>query len=165
MKKRHAYIGFGSNLGNRLENCTNAIEALAALPECLLLQTSSFYETAPVGLVEQPSFINGVVLIETARDARWLLGQMLAIETSFGRMRTLKWGPRSIDLDLLFLDNLIIESPGLSVPHPLLHERRFVLEPLNEVAPEFRHPALGKTVAELLADLKDGVQRVEVLIT
>jgi len=117
-----------------------------------------------VGLVEQPPFINGVVLLETAEDAHWLLGQMLAIETSFGRMRDLKWGPRSIDLDLLFLDDLIIESPELSVPHPLLHERRFVLEPLNEISPGFRHPCLGKTVAELLAELKDGEQRVEVLI-
>ena len=141
-----------------------AIEALAALPACLLLKTSSFYETAPIGLVEQPSFVNGVVLLETAKDAHWLLRQMLAIETSFGRTRTLKWGPRSIDLDLLFLNGLIIETPDLSVPHPFLHERRFVLEPLNEISPLFRHPSLGKTVAELLADLSDGDQRVEVLI-
>jgi 2-amino-4-hydroxy-6-hydroxymethyldihydropteridine diphosphokinase len=163
MEKRHAYIGFGSNLGNRLDNCRKAIEALAALPLCRLFQTSSFYETAPIGLVEQPSFINGVIVLETAKDAHWLLRQMLKIENSFGRIRTLTWGPRSIDLDLLFLDDLIIESPELSVPHPLLHERRFVLEPLNEISPGFRHPCLGKTVAELLAGLKDGGQRVEVL--
>ena len=163
MRRHRAYIGFGSNLGNRRDNCSNAIRALAALPTCRLLQTSSYYETAPVGLVEQPPFINGVVLLETAEDAQWLLHQMLAIETSFGRTRDLKWGPRSIDLDLLFLDDLIIESPELFVPHPLLHERRFVLEPLNEIAPGFRHPCLGKTVAELLADLKGGEQRVEVL--
>ncbi len=165
MGKHHAYIGFGSNLGNRLENCRNAIEQLTALPTCILLKTSSFYETDPVGLVEQPSFINGVVLLETAEDAHWLLRRMLKIETGFGRMRALKWGPRSIDLDLLFFDDLIIELPELSVPHPLLHERRFVLEPLKEIAPSFRHPRLGRTVAELLADLKDGNQRVEVLIT
>jgi len=158
MRRHEAYIGFGSNLGNRLNNCRNAIQALTALPPCSLIKTSSFYETSPVGLVEQPAFINGVVLLETAEDAHWLLRQM-----PFGRIRTLKWGPRSIDLDLLFFDDQIINTPELSVPHPLLHERRFVLEPLNEVAPNFRHPSLGKSVADLRHELKDGNQRVEVL--
>ena len=165
METHRAYIGFGSNLGNRLENCRSAIEALVTLPTCILRKTSSFYETEPVGLVEQPFFINGVLLLETAEDAHWLLRQMLGIETSLGRIRTLTWGPRSIDLDLLLFDDLIIESPELSVPHPRLHERRFVLEPLNEISPSLRHPSLGKTVAELLADCKDGNQRVEVLTT
>jgi 2-amino-4-hydroxy-6-hydroxymethyldihydropteridine diphosphokinase len=163
MQRHHAYIGFGSNLGDRLENCRNAIGALAALPPCSLLKTSSFYETSPVGLVDQPAFINGVVLLETDEDAHWLLRQMLEIEKTFGRIRNLKWGPRSIDLDLLFFDDQIINTPELSVPHPSLHERRFVLEPLNEVAPDFRHPSLGKSVADLRNDLKDGEQRVEVL--
>jgi len=163
MGRHQAYIGFGSNLGNRLNNCRNAIGALGALPLCSLLKTSSFYETSPVGLVEQPAFINGVVLLETSEDAHWLLRQMLEIENIYGRIRTLKWGPRSIDLDLLFFDDQIINTPELSVPHPFLHERRFVLEPLNEMAPGFRHPSLGKSVADLLHDLKDGDQRVEVL--
>jgi 2-amino-4-hydroxy-6-hydroxymethyldihydropteridine diphosphokinase len=163
MQRHHAYIGFGSNLGDRLENCRNAIGALAALPPCSLLKTSSFYETSPVGLVDQPAFINGVVLLETDEDAHWLLRQMLEIEKTFGRIRDLKWGPRSIDLDLLFFDDQIINTPELSVPHPSLHERRFVLEPLNEVAPDFRHPSLGKSVADLRNDLQDGEQRVEVL--
>jgi len=163
MQRHHAYIGFGSNLGDRLENCRNAIGALAALPPCSLLKTSSFYETSPVGMVDQPAFINGVVLLETDEDAHWLLRQMLEIEKTFGRIRNLKWGPRSIDLDLLFFDDQIINTPELSVPHPSLHERRFVLEPLNEVAPDFRHPSLGKSVADLRNDLKDGEQRVEVL--
>ena len=163
MKRHQAYIGFGSNLGNRLNNCRNAIGALGALPLCSLLKTSSFYETSPVGLVEQPFFINGVILLETSEDAHWLLRQMMEIENIFGRIRALKWGPRSIDLDLLFFDDQIINTAELSVPHPFLHERRFVLEPLNEVAPSLRHPSLGKSVADLLHDLKDGNQRVEVL--
>ena len=163
MGRHQAYIGFGSNLGNRLNNCRNAIGALGALPLCSLLKSSSFYETSPVGLVEQPAFINGVVLLETSEDAHWLLRQMLEIENICGRIRTLKWGPRSIDLDLLFFDDQIINTPELSVPHPFLHERRFVLEPLNEVAPSLRHPSLGKRVADLLQDLKDGDQLVEVL--
>jgi 2-amino-4-hydroxy-6-hydroxymethyldihydropteridine diphosphokinase len=163
MKRHQAYIGFGSNLGNRLNNCKNAIGALGVLPLCSLVKTSSFYETSPVGLVEQPAFINGVVLLETVEDAHWLLRQMLEIENTFGRIRTLKWGPRSIDLDLLFFDDQIINTPELSVPHPFLHERRFVLEPLNELAPSFRHPTLGKSVADLLRDLKDGDHWVEVV--
>ena len=165
MDKHNAYIAFGSNMGNRLENCKNAVEALAKLPKCSLLKTSSFYETAPMGLLEQPSFINGVVLLESAEDAHWLLRRMQEIETALGRIRTIKWGPRSIDLDLLLFDDLIIDSPELSLPHPLLHERRFVLEPLMEIAPNLNHPTLAKTVAALLDDLQDGDQRVEVLST
>ena len=163
MKRQHAYVGFGSNLGDRLNNCRNAIEALGALQSCSLLKTSSFYETSPVGLVEQPAFINGVVVLETGENAHWLLRQMLQIEKTFGRIRNLKWGPRSIDLDLLFFDDQIIDIPELTVPHPFLHERRFVLQPLNEVAPNFCHPCLEKSVSDLLRNLKDGDQRVEVI--
>jgi dihydroneopterin aldolase/2-amino-4-hydroxy-6-hydroxymethyldihydropteridine diphosphokinase len=165
MKKHQAYIGFGSNLGNRLENCRKAIKAVAELPLCRLVETSSLYESSPVGVVEQPSFINGVIQLETTGGAHWLMQQMLDIENMLGRVRILKWGPRTIDLDLLFFDDLIIESPELCLPHPLLHERLFVLEPLNEIAPEFRHPRLEKTVAELLNDVKSEDQQVEVLLS
>ena len=163
MLKHHAYIGFGSNLGNRVENCRRALEALAALANTNLLKSSSIYETDPVGFAEQPRFVNGVAWLETAGDAHWLLGEMLGIEVGIGRVRTFKWG-RVIDLDLLFFDDLVIDSAELRVPHPLLHERRFVLQPLSEIAPHFCHPILGKTVAELLHDLKDGDQACEVLL-
>jgi len=164
MRKHHAYIGFGSNLGDRLTQCRKALEALAALPGSTLIKTSSFYETEPVGPIDQPPFINGVSLLQTANDAHWLLVQMLAIETRLGRVHTEKWGPRSIDLDLLFFDDRIINSPELSVPHPFLHQRRFVLAPLNEIAPDLRHPVLGQTVAELLKALEEGDQDVKLLV-
>ncbi|MFP3869807.1 MAG: 2-amino-4-hydroxy-6-hydroxymethyldihydropteridine diphosphokinase [Syntrophobacteria bacterium] len=164
MQEHKAYIGFGSNLGDRLATCKRALEELAALPACRLVKCSSFYETGPVGILEQPLFINGVALLQTRREPKWLLRRMLAIEKALGRVATCKWGPRCIDLDLLFFDDLVMRSPELSIPHPLLHERCFVLEPLNEIASRFRHPCLGKTVAELRDGLKDANQQVEVLV-
>jgi 2-amino-4-hydroxy-6-hydroxymethyldihydropteridine diphosphokinase len=158
-----AYISFGSNLGDRLASCENALAALAALPGCRLGLTSSLYETEPVGRTDQPHFINGVALLETAGDARWLVGQLLAIEANLGRVRGAKWGPRTIDLDLLLFDEEIIDSVELTVPHPRLHERRFVLQPLHDIAPDLRHPLLGKTIGELLVALGKEGGGVEVI--
>ena len=163
MTVHHAYIGLGANLGDRVATCRKAVVALASLPGCRLLRTSSLYETEPVGLTDQPLFINGVVLLETERDARWLLARLLDIEADLGRVRGTRWGPRTIDLDLLFFDEEIMTSTELTIPHPRVHERRFVLQPLHEIAPKLRHPVLEKTIGELLDVLGGGGGAVAVV--
>jgi len=163
MTVHHAYIGLGANLGDRVATCRKALAALASLPGCRLLRTSSLYETEPVGLTDQPLFINGVVLLETERDARWLLARLLDIEADLGRVRGTRWGPRTIDLDLLFFDEEIMTSTELTIPHPRVHERRFVLQPLHEIAPKLRHPVLEKTIGELLDVLGGGGGAVAVV--
>jgi 2-amino-4-hydroxy-6-hydroxymethyldihydropteridine diphosphokinase len=163
MAVHRAYIGFGANLGDRLGTCRKALAALAVLPRSRLGMISSLYETDPVGLRDQPPFINGVALLETDGDARWLLAQLLAIEADLGRVRGTRWGPRTIDLDLLLFDDEIIASVAITVPHPRLHERRFVLQPLCEIAPDLRHPVLAKTMGELLEALGEEDGRAEMI--
>jgi 2-amino-4-hydroxy-6-hydroxymethyldihydropteridine diphosphokinase len=163
MGVHYAYIGFGANLGDRLAACRKALMRLAGLPGCTLMMISSLYESEPVGVTDQPRFVNGVALMTTEGDAHWLLRHLLAIEGDLGRVRGARWGPRTMDLDLLLFDEEIITSVALTVPHPRLHERRFVLQPLNDIAPGLRHPVLGKSVAELLAGLGDEGGAVEVI--
>jgi len=145
-----ACIGLGSNLGDRQASLEAAVAALRAHPRIRSLRVSRFVVTAPVGKTDQPDFLNGAAVLETDLTARELLELLLAVETRLGRVRAERWGPRVIDLDLLLYGDEIIDEPDLQVPHPRLHERLFVLEPLAEIAPNARHPGLYKTVGELL---------------
>ena len=142
-----AYVGLGANLGDR-EATIRA--ALGALPG--VVAVSALRETEPVGVVDQPPFLNGAAALETQLSARELLEALLAVERELGRERGERWGPRTIDLDLLLFGGETIDEPGLTVPHPRLHERRFALEPLVDLDPELAIPGRGRLV-ELLAEL------------
>jgi 2-amino-4-hydroxy-6-hydroxymethyldihydropteridine diphosphokinase len=147
-----AFVGLGSNLGDREAALRGAVAALAAEPGIEVLSVSTLRETDPVGLTAQPRFLNGVAELETELPARELLERLLAVERRFGRVRegVPAQGPRTLDLDLLLYGDERIDEPGLTVPHPRLHERRFVLEPLAELAPGLVVPGLGP-VEPLLA--------------
>jgi 2-amino-4-hydroxy-6-hydroxymethyldihydropteridine diphosphokinase len=142
-----AYVGVGANLGDR-EATIRA--ALAALPG--VVSVSQLRETDPVGVVDQPPFLNGAAALETDFSPRELLDALLAVERELGRERRERWGPRTIDLDLLLYGDEAVDEPGLTVPHPRLHERRFALEPLLDLDPELSIPGRGR-VSELLAGL------------
>ena len=145
-----AYIGLGGNLDDRVTYLERAAEALRDEPEIEVVAVSSFRETEPVGLREQPRFLNAAVAVETALSARDLLARLLAIERSLGRERTgPRFGPRTIDLDLLLYGEETIDEPGLTVPHPRLAERRFALEPLAELDSELALPD-GRRLSDLL---------------
>ncbi|MBN1484743.1 MAG: 2-amino-4-hydroxy-6-hydroxymethyldihydropteridine diphosphokinase [Chloroflexia bacterium] len=143
-----ALIGLGSNLGDRTAYLRRALVLLAQLGQ--LQAVSSVYETPPWGYQEQPSFLNAACRLNTDLPAPALLEEMLHLEQDQGRQRQRHWGPRTIDLDLLFYDDLVLQTAGLTLPHPLLHQRAFVLVPLAEIAPHWLHPQQGRTVLELL---------------
>jgi 2-amino-4-hydroxy-6-hydroxymethyldihydropteridine diphosphokinase len=154
-----AYVSIGSNLGEREVTCLAAVDALGRLPGAGALRRSRLYETEAWGLRDQPAFVNLVAGLDTALPPAALLAAVLEIERSLGRRREAgepRWGPRVIDLDLLLHGGLVLHTPGLILPHPRLHERRFVLAPLAELDPALRHPVLAQTVAELLAALPPG---------
>jgi 2-amino-4-hydroxy-6-hydroxymethyldihydropteridine diphosphokinase len=148
-----AFVGIGSNLGDRESNLRRAIELLSAEDGVEVVAVSEIRETDPVGPVEQGPFLNGAVEVETSLGPQELLGRLLSVENGLGRVRSERWGPRTIDLDLLLYGGERVDEAGLSVPHPRLHERRFVLEPLADLDPTLEIPGLGP-ISTLLAKLE-----------
>ena len=151
-----AYVGLGANLGEREATIRAALEQIALLPETQVVQVSSLYDTAPVGELDQPNFLNAVAVLETGLDARALFWNMLLIERRLGRVRqpARRYAPRTLDLDLLLFGDEEIDLPDLKVPHPEMARRAFVLVPLVEVDPHAVHPALGLTMRDLLSRLE-----------
>ncbi|MBF0401614.1 MAG: 2-amino-4-hydroxy-6-hydroxymethyldihydropteridine diphosphokinase [Magnetococcales bacterium] len=159
-----AWVGVGSNQGNSLRICRRAVALLRGHPRVRQLLQSPFYRTEPVGPVRQPWYVNGVVGIKSTMGPQALLRLLQRTEAGFGRCRRRekRWGPRRLDLDLLFHGNRVVHTPALHLPHPRLHQRRFVLRPLADLAPDLIHPIVGKTVDNMLRDVDDG-SRVEPL--
>ena len=159
--KKTVYLSLGSNVGDRRQNLETAITRLGELGE--VRAVSSFYETEPVDFAGQPWFLNCVVALETEMMPRRLLRRVLAVEQGLGRRRLQPKGPRSIDVDILLFGNAVVDTTELSIPHPALHRRRFVLEPLSEIAADVRHPVLKQTMRQLRDALPQGAGAVRKL--
>ncbi len=149
------FLGIGSNVGNPASNCAAAVKCISDVDGVRVLRCSSLYKTQPVGLEEQDWFVNGVIEIRPMLRLRALMDAMQRVEDEMGRLRGEKWGPRIIDIDILLYGQAVMEEEGLVVPHSELHKRRFVLVPLNEIAPCAIHPAFGISVKGLLDRLQD----------
>jgi 2-amino-4-hydroxy-6-hydroxymethyldihydropteridine diphosphokinase len=157
-----AYISIGSNIGDLLNNCCQAIDALQADPDIHVIERSSFYRTAPVDFLAQDWFLNAAVKLQTAMEPAQLLKRIQAVQRSLGRKAdTVRFGPRIIDLDIIFYEDLILETPELVVPHPRMHKRRFVLQPICDIDPSIMHPLLGVSVQDLLNQLVTNDQEIE----
>ncbi len=144
-----AYLALGSNMGDRRAHLEHAVRALEACEDCRVLKVSDFIETEPYGVTEQDAFLNGALALRTLKTPWELLEEIHRIEAEEGRVRTLRWGPRTLDLDILLYDGLVLDSEDLHIPHIEMHKRDFVLAPLAQIAPYLRHPILHKTVEEL----------------
>ncbi len=155
-----AYIALGANLGDPAATVHAALAALDSLAGCRLLKPSALYRTAPVGLTEQPEFVNAAALIETTLAPETLLDALLTVEQQFGRVRAERNGPRTLDLDLLLYDDQVITTPRLTLPHPRLHLRAFVLYPLADLAPDLQLPGRGTLAAWLPAVANQGICRL-----
>jgi 2-amino-4-hydroxy-6-hydroxymethyldihydropteridine diphosphokinase len=157
-----AYIGIGSNLGDKLHQCEKAISEILKIDRHKLLAKSSLFKTQPIGYTSQDWFVNGVIKIETDLDALELFRTLRAIESRLGRTKTFRWGPRTIDLDILFFDDIEIHTEELQIPHPQIQNRQFVLIPLAEIDRHLIHPVLKKTIQELLNNFKEdqGVEKL-----
>ena len=157
-----AYIGIGSNLGDKLKHCEKAISEISKIDRHKLLARSSFFKTQPIGYTSQDWFVNGVIKIETDLEAPELFRTLKAIESQLGRTETFRWGPRTIDLDILFFDDVETHTEELQIPHPQIQNRQFVLIPLAEIDRNFIHPVLKKTLQELLNNSKEdqGVEKI-----
>ena len=156
-----AYIALGANLGDPAATVNAAFAALAELPQSTLTVRSALYRTAPVGILDQPEFVNAAARITTQLAPEALLDELLAIEQRFGRIRAERNGPRTLDLDILLYDDLVIETPRLTLPHPRLHLRAFVLYPLADLAPDLALPGRGSLAAWLPAVANQGIVRLE----
>jgi 2-amino-4-hydroxy-6-hydroxymethyldihydropteridine diphosphokinase len=158
-----AYLGIGSNLGDPIENCRMALREIASLKNAQALRRSSLYRTEPVGNKRQDWFVNGVLEVRTTFTAQQLLKALQWVEQTLGRVRTEKWGPRMIDIDILLFGQEIVDAGDLAIPHPEMHKRRFVLVPINEIAPYVIHPRYGVSMKGLLDRLEDDpvVERIE----
>lgn len=149
-----AYLGFGSNLGDRRRRILTAMELLDQEQGVFVVSRSSLYETDPVGETDQPPFLNAAAGVETTLSPQEILGLIREIEKTIGRTPTYRWGPREIDIDILLYDDCVVDEEGLTLPHPRMHERAFVLVPLFEIAPDAVHPVLNQTIKELLLVLE-----------
>lgn len=151
-KKNKVLMSLGSNTGNRLIILTKALSELERSGFCII-DRSKIWETSPWGFTDQPRFLNMCLCAETELTSEEMIKTIKNLEIKLGRRQSIKWGPREIDIDIIAIGEMVIETPDLSVPHPHMHERTFVLIPLKEIAPQFRHPVTGKTLDEMILEL------------
>ena len=161
MNQHQVFVSVGSNLGDKIENCQKGIKGLLADGRSILVGSSSFYRTSPVDYKDQDWFVNLVVKIKTALNPFDLLNKIQGIQKAMGRKTgTVRFGPRVLDLDIIFFDDQVIQTDTLEIPHPRMHKRRFVLKPICDIEPSMMHPLLGRDMQSLLGGLQDLEQRV-----